>query len=59
MVEAPEVEATVEVAEAPEVEATVEVAEVLEEETGESQKTGETTVQIAPVDEERSEAALE
>ena len=57
--EAPEVEATVEVAEAPEVEATVEVAEVLEEETGESQKTGETTVQIATVDEERSEAALE
>jgi len=57
--EAPEVEATVEVAEASEVEATVEVAEVLEEETGESQKTEETTVQIATVDEERSEAALE
>merc|ERR1739838_375832 len=52
VVEAPEVEATVEVAEASEVEATVEVAEVLEEETGESQKTEETTVQIATVDEE-------
>ncbi|MCL2924513.1 MAG: S1 RNA-binding domain-containing protein [Trichodesmium sp. MAG_R04] len=57
--EAPEVEATVEASEAPEVEATVEAAEVLEEVTVEPQKTEETTAQIATVDEETSEAALE
>jgi small subunit ribosomal protein S1 len=54
-----EVEATAETAETLEVEATAETAETLEEVAVKSQKTEESTEEIAMVDEETSTAALE
>jgi small subunit ribosomal protein S1 len=54
-----EVEATAETAETLEVEATAETAETLEVEAVKSQKTEESTEEIAMVDEETSTAALE
>ena len=57
--EALEVEATAETAETLEVEATAETAETLEEVAVKSQKTEESTEEIAMVDEETSTAALE
>ncbi|MDE5110446.1 MAG: S1 RNA-binding domain-containing protein, partial [Trichodesmium sp. St7_bin2_1] len=57
--EALEVEATAETAETREVEATAETAETLEEVAVKSQKTEESTEEIAMVDEETSTAALE